>query len=64
MRDAIRLGHFSLHTEKSYLLWLQSDMGAVRGYPAEWPADEEVRQFLTDEPAVRHPAARSLRRNA
>lgn len=49
MRDALRLRHFSLGTEKSYLLWLQPYMGAVRQYPAEWSAEEKVRRFLTDE---------------
>lgn len=49
MRDAIRLRHFSLRTEKSYVLWLQSHMKAVRECPAEWAAEKKVERFLTNE---------------
>jgi integron integrase len=49
MKGAVRLRHFSLATEKSYGMWLQSYMKSVRSYPAEWPSERKVEQFLTDE---------------
>ena len=56
LREAVRVRHFSLGTEKSYGMWLRSYMGAVRGYPAGWPPEKKIARFLTEE-AVRGVAA-------
>ncbi len=49
MRDAVRLRHFSLATEKAYCLWLRSYMEALRKYPEGWSSEEKVNRFLTEE---------------
>ena len=49
LRDAVRVRHFSLRTEKSYLMWLRSYMKAVREYPAEWTPEKKIERFLTGE---------------
>jgi site-specific recombinase XerD len=49
MRNVMRLRHFSPRTEKSYLLWLQSYIGSVKLYPAKWPPEKKVEEFLSRE---------------
>ena len=49
LRDAVRVRHLAHSTEKAYAFWLQSYMGAVRAFPAEWSPEEKVERFLMDE---------------
>jgi integron integrase len=49
LKDAVRLRHFSLATEKAYCLWLQSYMAAVAAYPNNLTSEQKVQRFLTDE---------------
>jgi integron integrase len=49
MRDAVRLRHFALATEKSYLMWLRSYMKAVRRYREDWKPEKKIERFLTEE---------------
>ena len=49
LKDAVRVRHFSLATEKSYAMWLRSYMTAVRAYPGEWLPEKKIERFLTEE---------------
>lgn len=49
MRDAVRVRHFSLATERTYCQWLQSYMKAIRKFPADWTSEQKVEQYLSAE---------------
>ena len=49
LKDAMRVRHLSLRTEKAYALWLRSYMEAVCTYPPEWTSEEKVARFLTEQ---------------
>jgi hypothetical protein len=46
VRDAIRVKHYSLRTEHTYLQWVRQFVGFHRRHPAALDA-QEVRDFLT-----------------
>ncbi|HJU05300.1 MAG TPA: phage integrase N-terminal SAM-like domain-containing protein [Nitrospiraceae bacterium] len=53
VRDAIRVKHYSLRTEHTYLQWIRQFVGYHRRYPAVL-GEQEVRAFLTHLARDRH----------
>jgi len=47
LRAVIRLKHFSLSTERTYLLWVSKFWDHARTLPAEMPREKKVESFLT-----------------
>jgi integron integrase len=56
IRDAIRVKHYSLRTEHSYLQWVRQFVGYHRRHPAAL-GEQEVRDFLTYLARDRHVSA-------
>jgi len=49
LRDVIRLKHFSLSTERTYMLWVSKFWDAALAMPPDWSRERKVEEFLTAE---------------